>query len=58
MATDKKYFYGLGRRKSATARVRLYAGKGKVTINDQTPEEVAVGLVKLVRLNSVSRKLY
>ena len=32
---EGKYFYGLGRRKSATARARLYAGKGKVTINDK-----------------------
>ena len=31
---DSKYFYGLGRRKSATARARLYAkGKGQLTIN-------------------------
>ncbi|MCA9338692.1 30S ribosomal protein S9, partial [Candidatus Saccharibacteria bacterium] len=31
---DSKYFYGLGRRKSATARARLYAkGKGELTIN-------------------------
>lgn len=29
------YFYGLGRRKSATARARLYAGKGTITINDK-----------------------
>lgn len=29
------YFYGLGRRKSATAKVRLTGGKGVVTINDQ-----------------------
>ncbi len=29
------YFYGLGRRKGATARARLYAGKGTVTINDK-----------------------
>jgi len=29
------YFYGLGRRKSATARARLYAGKGNITINDK-----------------------
>lgn len=33
------YFYGLGRRKSATARVRLTSGKGVVTINDKTPKE-------------------
>jgi len=32
---DATYFYGLGRRKSATARARLYAGKGNVTINDK-----------------------
>lgn len=32
---DKKYIYGLGRRKSATARARLYKGKGEVTINDK-----------------------
>lgn len=34
MATSK-YFYGLGRRKSATAQVRLVPGKGKLTINDK-----------------------
>jgi small subunit ribosomal protein S9 len=32
---DASYFYGLGRRKSATARARLYAGKGNLTINDK-----------------------
>ena len=32
---EGKYFYGLGRRKAATARARLYAGKGEVTINDK-----------------------
>lgn len=29
------YFYGLGRRKSATARVRLQGGKGAITVNRQ-----------------------
>ena len=29
------YFYGTGRRKSSVARVRLYAGTGKITINDR-----------------------
>ena len=33
---DNRYFYGLGRRKSATARVRLLSGKGEVKINDRT----------------------
>jgi small subunit ribosomal protein S9 len=32
MAKDS-YFYALGRRKSATARVRLQSGKGTVTVN-------------------------
>ena len=29
------YFYGTGRRKSSVARVRIYQGTGKVTINDR-----------------------
>lgn len=29
------YFYALGRRKSATARVRLSSGKGRFVINDK-----------------------
>jgi small subunit ribosomal protein S9 len=37
------YFYGLGRRKSATARARLYAGKGNVTINDLPAEQYLDG---------------
>ncbi len=43
MATDKKYFYGLGRRKSATARARLYAGKGTLTINSKPASEYLEG---------------
>lgn len=33
------YFYGLGRRKSATARARLFTGKGNITINSKSAEE-------------------
>ena len=36
---DATYFYGLGRRKSATATARLYVGKGKITINDKPADE-------------------
>jgi len=36
---SSKYFYGLGRRKSATARVRLLSGKGEVKINDKSLAE-------------------
>lgn len=38
MAKDS-YFYALGRRKSATARVRLTGGKGAITINDKPATE-------------------
>ena len=37
MAND--YFYGLGRRKSATARARLKNGKGVITINNKPLKE-------------------
>lgn len=33
------YFYALGRRKSATARVRLSSGKGELIINDKPAGE-------------------
>lgn len=35
MYETKPYFYGTGRRKSSVARVRLYNGTGKITINDR-----------------------
>ena len=35
MFEGKPYFYGTGRRKSSVARVRVYNGTGKVTINDR-----------------------
>lgn len=34
-----EYFYGLGRRKSATARARLMGGKGSVLVNDKKAED-------------------
>jgi len=34
-ASKANYYYGLGRRKSATARVRLMTGKGDITVNDK-----------------------
>ena len=33
------YFYGTGRRKSSVARVRLYNGSGKITINGRSIDE-------------------
>lgn len=37
MATN--YHYALGRRKTATARVRLMSGKGNLTVNDKPAAE-------------------
>ncbi len=39
MANQQGFFYGTGRRKEAVARVRLYPGSGKVTVNDKSFEE-------------------
>ena len=35
MYDSKPFFYGTGRRKSSVARVRIYNGTGKITINDR-----------------------
>lgn len=50
---NNNYFYGLGRRKSATARVRVSTGKGKVVINDKEAAEYLAGSKYL--LNELSR---
>jgi small subunit ribosomal protein S9 len=36
---EAHYYYALGRRKSSTARVRVMAGKGNVTVNGKTAGE-------------------
>ncbi|HSX32858.1 MAG TPA: 30S ribosomal protein S9 [Candidatus Saccharimonadales bacterium] len=52
MATKNAYFYALGRRKSATARVRLQGGKGTITVNEKPAEEYfAASQNLLVELN-------
>ena len=38
-----EYFYGLGRRKAATARARLFGGKGEITINGKSADEYLSG---------------
>ena len=43
MVATKKYTYGLGRRKTATATARLYKGKGEMTINDKPALEYLSG---------------
>lgn len=42
------YFYGLGRRKSATARVRLMNGKGNIVINDKPAQDYFEGSQNLI----------
>ena len=32
---ERNFYYGTGRRKSSVARVRVYPGTGKITINDR-----------------------
>lgn len=39
MAKANSYFYGLGRRKSATARARVMSGKGTIMINGKPANE-------------------
>ncbi len=54
MATPtKNYFYGLGRRKSSTARVRLMNGKGNIVINGKTANEYLADSKNL--LNELNR---
>lgn len=47
--TDKKeYTFAVGRRKESVARVRLHAGKGESTVNDQSVEKYFPGVVARV----------
>lgn len=45
---DGKYFYGLGRRKTAIAKVRLYKGKGDIIVNEKSGGEYFGGLTNLI----------
>ena len=36
---ESKYFYGLGKRNTSVAKVRLYFGKGTLIINGEEPEK-------------------
>lgn len=39
MYDSNPYFYGTGRRKKSVARVRIYPGTGKITINDRSIDD-------------------
>lgn len=44
----KSYTYAIGRRKKATARVRLFKGKGDLLVNDQSIEKYFPGKVNKI----------
>jgi len=48
----KEYFWGLGRRKTSVARVRLAPGTGQITVNDRKLEEY----FPVERLQKLARK--
>lgn len=49
MEEQANYYYGTGRRKMAIARVRLYSGDGKITVNSK-PFEKTYGTESLRRI--------
>lgn len=42
-SVKKDYIYAVGRRKLSVARVRLFRGKGKSTVNEKSPESYFPG---------------
>ena len=49
MYETKPYFYGTGRRKNSVARVRVYNGTGKITINGRDIDDYfGLGTLKLI----------
>ena len=49
MYDTNPYFYGTGRRKKSVARVRVYAGTGKITVNDRELDDYfGLETVKLI----------
>ena len=45
---DSNHFFGLGRRKSSTARVRLSSGKGQFIINEKPASDYFSGSQRLI----------
>ena len=50
----ERYYYGTGRRKSAVARVRLYAGSGTIVVNGKPFQEV---FTRVLHQNKVRQAL-
>ena len=53
--TEQHYYYGIGRRKDAIARVRLYATPGNITINGKPVEEALPGLSWISKVHAPLR---
>jgi len=51
MAKKQIFFYAVGRRKSASARVRLFKGKGENLVNDLAAEKYFPGSVNKILLD-------
>lgn len=60
--TSPKYIFAVGRRKTASARVRLFRGKGKIVVNNKPIESYFPGVVaqtlysKPFRVNNVENQ--
>ena len=50
MEETERYYYGTGRRKSATAQVRLYPGGNGIVVNEKPAEEFFSREIDLLRL--------
>ena len=59
MYETKQYFYGTGRRKHSVARVRVYNGTGKITINNRDIDDYfGLETLKLMRMLSMQRAIW
>ncbi len=55
MPATGKYYEGIGRRKEATARVRIYAGQGSFLVNDRPVDKYFYRLVWLAQVREPLR---
>jgi small subunit ribosomal protein S9 len=55
MAQTGKYYEGIGRRKEATARVRIYAGQGSFLVNERPVDQYFYRMVWLQQVREPLR---
>lgn len=53
--SDRRYFYAVGRRKTATAKVQLHDGTGQIIVNGRPFEEVFTRLADQVAITEPFR---